>query len=83
MGENPKVWQQDCETFFEIYHVKDSLRTRYATLNFRGTAALWLRNVQAKRRLDDWGEMCRLVHEKFGKKKYMHYRRQMRALRQT
>ena len=82
-GDNPKVRQQDCETYFELYHVQDSLRTRYASLNFRGTAALWLRNVQALRKLDDWGEMCRLVHEKFGKNKYMYYRRKLRALRQT
>ncbi|KAK1627678.1 hypothetical protein QYE76_001993 [Lolium multiflorum] len=81
-GENPMVWQQECETYFELYHVSDGLRTRYASLNFRGTAALWLRNVQAKDRVEDWGEMCRLVHDKFGKNKYMQYRRQMRALRQ-
>lgn len=79
-GENPNVWQLDYETYFEIYHVKDSLRTRYATLDFRGTTALWLRNVRAKKRLDDWGEMCRLVHEKFGKNKYMHYRHQLASL---
>ena len=67
-GENPKVWQQDCETYFELHHVQDSLRTRYASLNFRGIAALWLRNIQARRKFDNWGEMCRLVHEKFAKK---------------
>ena len=63
--------------------MQDSLRTRYASLNFRGVAALWLRNIQARRRLDDWGEMCCLVHEKFGKNKYNHYRRQLRVLKQT
>ena len=39
-GENPKVWQQDCETYFELYHIHDTLRTRYGSLNFCGTAAL-------------------------------------------
>lgn len=82
-GENPKLWQQECETFFELYHVMPALRTRYASLNFKGTAALWLRNVEAKGRLEEWGEMCRLVHEKFGKNKYVHYRRQLRKLKQT
>jgi hypothetical protein len=43
---------------------------------------LWLRNVQAVRKLEDWGEMCRLVHDKFGKNKYMYYRRQLRSLKQ-
>lgn len=81
-GENPKLWQQDCETYFELYHVLPSLRTRYASLNFRGTAALWLRNVESKGKLEDWGEMCRLVHEKFVKNKYVQYHRQLRQLKQ-
>lgn len=82
-GENPKVWEQECEMYFEIYQVQDSFRTRYAALNFRGTAALWLPNVQAQRRIEDWGEMCRLVHANFGKNRYIKYRRQMRGLKQT
>ena len=59
------------------------LPTRYASLNFKGTAALWLRNVQAKGRVESWEEMCHLVHENFGKNKYAHYRRQLRLLKQT
>lgn len=82
-GENPKVWQDECETYFEIYQVSPGLRTHFAALNFRGTAALWWRNVQAKGRVDNWTAMCHLVHEKFGKNKYVHYRRQLRALKQT
>jgi hypothetical protein len=80
-GKNPKLWQQECETYFVIYHVFPALKTRYASLNFKGTAARWLRNVQAKGEIEEWGEMCHLVHEKFGKNKYMHYRRQLRLLK--
>jgi hypothetical protein len=69
--ENRMVSQQGCETYFELYHMQDSLKTRYASLNFRSTAALWLRNIQSKGKIDEWGEMCRLVHEKFGKNKYV------------
>lgn len=82
-GENPKLWQQECETYFELYQVLPGLRTRYASLNFKGTAALWLRNVQAKGRVENWDELCNLVHEKFGKNKYTHYRRQLRQLKQV
>jgi hypothetical protein len=56
-GENPKLWQQECETYFELYHILPALQTRYASLNFKGTAALWLRNVEAKEKLKS-GEKC-------------------------
>lgn len=81
-GENPKLWQQECETYFELCQILHALRTRYASLNFKGTAALWLRNVESKGKLEEWGEMCRMVHEKFGKNKYVQYRRQLRQLKQ-
>ncbi|KAK1558228.1 hypothetical protein QYE76_059314 [Lolium multiflorum] len=82
-GENPKLWQQECETYFELYQVLPSLRTRYASLNFRSTAALWLRNVESKGKVEEWEELCRLVHDKFGKNKYVYYRRQLRQLKQV
>lgn len=82
-GDNPKVWQDECETHFEIYPVAPGLRTHFAALNFRGTAALWWHNVQAKDHVEHWEDMCHRVHEKFGKNKYVHYRRQLRALKQT
>lgn len=82
-GENPKLWQQECETYFELYHVPPALRTRYASLNCKGTTALWLHNVESKGKLEEWGEMCQLVHEKFGKNKYVQYPRQLRQLQQT
>jgi len=39
-GENPKLWQQQCETYFEVFRVQECYKTRYAVLNFWGNAAL-------------------------------------------
>jgi hypothetical protein len=44
------------------------LRIRYKSLTFKGTAALWLYNVEIKDKIEEWGEMCCMVHEIFGKK---------------
>lgn len=60
-----------------------SLRTRYASLNFRSTASLWLRNVESKGKVEEWEELCHLVHENFGKNKYVHNRRQLCQLKQV
>lgn len=82
-GENPKLWQQQCETYFEVFRVQPCLRTRYAALGFQGNAALWFQGVETKGRVEDWDTMCRLVHDYFGKNKQASYRHQMRVLRQT
>ena len=47
-GENPKLWQQQCETYFEVFRVQPCLRTRYAVLGFQGNAALWFQGVEAQ-----------------------------------
>ena len=52
-GENPKLWQQQCETYFEVFRVHPSLRTSYAALGFQGNAALWFQSVEAAGRVQD------------------------------
>jgi hypothetical protein len=44
-GENPKIWAKKCEVYFDAFSVPESLRTRYATLNFTDRAAPWLETV--------------------------------------
>jgi hypothetical protein len=51
-----------------IYQIVHALRTRYKSLTFKGTAALWLCNVEIIWKIEERGEMCRMVHEKFSKK---------------
>jgi hypothetical protein len=48
------VDQQEYDTYFELYHVLLALRARYASLSFKGIFALWLRNVEAKDKLQEW-----------------------------
>lgn len=39
-GSNPRLWRDQCLMYFEVYGVHDSLKTRFAALNFQGAAAL-------------------------------------------
>jgi hypothetical protein len=82
-GENPKLWQQQCEMYFEVFRVQPCLCTRYAILGFQGNAALWFQGVEAKGRVENWQNMCSMVHDYFGKNKQASYRHQLRMLRQT
>lgn len=42
VGEFPCLWRDQCEVYFEVYVVHPALKTRFATLNFKGAAATWL-----------------------------------------
>jgi hypothetical protein len=44
-GDNPKIWAKKCEVYFDVFSVPESLRCRYATLNFADRAALWLETI--------------------------------------
>jgi len=52
-GENPRLWKDRCEMYFEVYNVSDSLKTCFAALKFLGTAASWLHSVECKGRITD------------------------------
>jgi hypothetical protein len=44
-GENPKLWQLQCEDYFEMYNTSPHLWVRLASLQFSGPAAHWLSSV--------------------------------------
>jgi hypothetical protein len=69
-GESPRLWRDQCEVFFEVYAVHPSLKTRFATLNFKGMAASWLQTVQRQGRITDWDKLCDLVMGKFDRNQY-------------
>jgi hypothetical protein len=44
-GVNPCLWKEQCEIYFEIYDVSDAMKPWFATLNFVGSAAIWLQTA--------------------------------------
>jgi len=69
--------------FFEVYEVSDSVKTRFAALNFSGTAASWLHSVECKGRITDWEEFCSLVLARFDRNQYQTHMKQFDSLKQT
>ena len=81
-GENPRIWRDRCEMFFEVYGVSESLKTRFAALNFSGAAASWLHSVECKGRVTEWEEFCTLVCERFDRNQYQDHMKNLDSLRQ-
>ena len=69
-GSNPRLWRDNYEIYFEVYMVDQSLKTRFAALNFQGAAASWLQTVQRRGRITDWAYLCELVMAKFDGEHY-------------
>ena len=49
-GDNPRLWRDRCEMFFEVYSVGDHLKTHFVALNFKGAAASWLQTAERRGR---------------------------------
>lgn len=41
-GDNPQMWRENCEAYFDTYGVNPSHWVRITTLNFIGNAPFWL-----------------------------------------
>lgn len=80
-GDNPRLWRDCCEMYFEVYVVHPSLKTRFAALNFSGQAAIWLQTIERRGRIVEWYQLCELVFAKFDKDQLQ--LRQLDSLKQT
>jgi hypothetical protein len=44
-GDNPKLWQSRCESYFEMYGVDSVVYVKVASMHFDGPATHWLQSV--------------------------------------
>ncbi|CAN6212014.1 unnamed protein product [Urochloa humidicola] len=82
-GEHPKIWREKCEKYFSLYHLPVNLWVPFATMNFKGNAALWLQTYEAQHSVESWPELCVAVEQKFGRELYQNYMRDMLNIKQT
>jgi len=82
-GENPRLWKDRCEMYFEVFGVSENMKIRFAALNFDGAAASWLQTLEMRGRVQNWEELCTAVCERFDRDQYQVHMRQLDALRQT
>jgi hypothetical protein len=82
-GENPRLWKDRCELYFEIYSVHEALKPRFAALNFKGAAAAWLQTFELQGRVDTWEQVYTAVCDRFDRNQYQLVMRQLDNLRQT
>jgi hypothetical protein len=82
-GKNPRLWRDQCVMYFEVYGIRPAMKTRYAALNFQGSAATWLQTVERRGRVTDWDHLCRLVFAQYDRDQYPNQLKQLENLKQT
>jgi len=82
-GENPRLWKDRCELYFEIFGVCEALKPRFAALNFKGADSSWLQTLELRGRVSSWEQLHMEVCAHFDRDQYQNHMRQLDALRQT
>jgi hypothetical protein len=81
-GSNPKLWLNNCLSFFDVYEVDPSLWIRYSTMHLSGSAALWFQTVQSTIYNMPWEDFCAIVCAKFDRDEHNHLLRQFFRIHQ-
>jgi hypothetical protein len=82
-GEHPKLWQIQCEDYFDMYGTSPALWVRLASLQFTGPAARWLSSMKSSIRRFTWPEFCHEVVQRFGRNQHQSLIRKLYKLVQT
>jgi hypothetical protein len=82
-GENPRLWKDRCELYFEVYSVSDALKPRFAALNFTGPAAAWLQTLELRGHVQSWESLHTAVCTRFDRDQYQLHIKQLDNLKQT
>lgn len=82
-GENPKLWKTLCEQYFSMFGIHTSFWVPMASLNFSGSAAIWLQSVQKKLTGFDWESFSTLLCTRFGRDRHQLLIRQFYTIKQT
>lgn len=82
-GEQPKLWQIQCEDYFEMYGTAPSLWVRLASLQFTGPAARWLSSIKTSIRKYTWQEFSQEVVFRFDRNQHQSLIRKLYKLVQT
>ncbi|CAD6220663.1 unnamed protein product [Miscanthus lutarioriparius] len=82
-GSDPKLWIWNSETFFDLYSVPEHRWVKLATMNFIGSASLWVQTIPAFARDLSWKELGTAICSKFDRDEHDHLHRKFFHLKQT
>jgi len=82
-GANPKVWRDNCESYFELYQLPEGMWITAAHLHFEGNAAKWYQAYKQAHHFSSWDHFCLVVEEEFGSDDFRSAMNDLLELKQT
>ena len=82
-GVNPKVWRDNCESYFELYQLPEGMWITAAHLHFEGNAAKWYQAYKQTHHFSSWDHFCSVVEEEFGSDDFRSAMNDLLELKQT
>jgi hypothetical protein len=65
-GQNPKVWKDNCQSYFELYQLPEGMWITVAHTHFERNAAKWYQASKHNHTFRDWDHFCSVIEEEFG-----------------
>lgn len=65
-GADPKIWKNNCESYFQLYSIPEGMWVTAASLHFRENAAKWFQAYKQTHTLGTWEQFCAAVQQEFG-----------------
>lgn len=69
-GTHPKIWRDNCLSYFAIYSVPEKLWVTAATMHLEGNAAMWWQAYKQAHQKVSWKALCQAVEQQFGTDDY-------------
>ena len=82
-GTDPKIWKDNCQSYFELYQLPEGMWITTAHLHFEGNAAKWYQAYKLNHTFRDWDYFCAVVEEEFGADDYRTAMNDLLDLKQT
>ncbi len=65
-GEEPRVWIENCEQYFEVYQTPQRQWLGIATMHMTGRARTWKQSYLINRQIVSWDEFVEALYRRFG-----------------
>ncbi len=82
VGEEPRVWVENCEQYFEVYQIPQHQWMGIATMHMTGRARTWKQSYLIQKQLVSWDEFVEALCRRFGQTGKRYLIREFNNLRQ-
>jgi hypothetical protein len=65
-GSDPKVWLDNCLSYFDLYQLHEGMWITAATLHLKDNASKWYRAYKQKNTFKNRKQFCAIVEQEFG-----------------